>query len=363
MSTKESQTRENAILDKGYPVKLVSMREGFCEGLVQAAKADKDIVVVAADLLDSVGLAPFRRAFPQRTFEVGVAEQNMAGVASGLAAMGLRPFAASYAVFSPGRNWEQIRTTICYNDRPVVIIGSHAGLNVGADGGSHQALEDIAMMRALPRMTVVSPCDSLEAKKAAMAVAKSNGPAYIRLSREKSPIITAEDDIFTIGKASIAFQSHLNASSSAITAMHASRASHDAGPVVGSKHAKYIFDVGIIATGHMVGKAVEAGRVLSAKGKKAIVMNLSTIKPIDQRSITRLAHQTGAIVTVEDHQIAGGMGSAVAEVLSMNFPVPIEFVGVKDRFGQSGQSEELLDLYGLGVAHILRAVDKVLIRK
>lgn len=333
------QTSQSPIILNGK-IEFASMRAGFGEGLVIAGKHDKNVVVLCADLIESTGVLAFKKEFPDRFIEIGVAEQNLVTVASGMAAMGKIPFAASYAVFSPGRNWEQIRTTICYNDRPVKIVGSHAGVSVGADGGSHQALEDIALMRALPRMTVISPCDAIEASKAAIAAAKINSPVYMRLSREKVPTITSKESEFKIGKANIVFRSTKS-----------------------SVSGKNKLDVAIISTGSMVYHAIEAARELDKNGKSVAVMNLSTIKPLDGDAIISLANESGAVVTVEEHQIAGGMGSAVAECLAMHKPVPIEFVGVRDAFGQSGTSEELFRHYGLTKDDIYSAAHKVMLRK
>ncbi len=310
------------------------IRKGFGQGLVLAGENDKNIVALCADLTESVQMNLFKEKFPERFIEMGVAEQNLATVASGLAAMGKIPFCASFAIFSPGRNWEQIRTTIAYNNRPVKIIGSHVGVSVGADGGSHQALEDIALMRVLPNMDVISPCDSIEAKKATLALAKTKKPEYLRLVREKTPVLTTEETPFEIGRAQIFWLP-------------------DAG----------LAQVGIIATGGFVHRAMLAAKELEAKGIKSKVMNLCSIKPIDEKAIIALAKETKAIVTVEDHQIAGGMGSAVAEVLAQNYPVPVEFIGVKNSFGQSGTSDELIKHYKMDVSDIMLAVEKVLKRK
>jgi transketolase len=327
-------------------VELEHVRKGFGLGLLQAAETDKRIVGLCADLTESTHMQAFKDKFPDRFVEVGVAEQNLVTVASGMAAMGKIPFASSYAVFSPGRNWEQIRTTICYNDRPVKIVGSHAGVNVGPDGGSHQALEDIALMRTLPRMTVISPCDAIEARKAAITAAKTSQPTYIRLAREKTPVITTAETPFEIGKARIFWKPTVGARTGMGAVVHGKKA-----------------DVGIIATGPLLYEALKAARELEASGRGVIVMNLSTVKPLDTDAIIRLAQEAGAIVTVEEHQIAGGMGSAVAECLVANYPVPIEFVGVKDQFGQSGTPEELMKLYGLDSKHVLEAVHRVIVRK
>jgi transketolase len=302
--------------------------------LVRAAEEDESVVGLCADVTESVQMHLFKQKFPERYFEMGVAEQNMAAVASGMAAMGKIPFAVSYAIFNPGRNWEQIRTTICYNDRSVKIVGSHAGVSVGPDGGSHQALEDIALMRTLPRMVVISPCDALEAKKATIAAAKTNTPVYLRLAREKTPIVTTEATPFEIGKAQTFFQ-----------------------PIAGKP------EVGIIVTGELVHRALKVAEELEKERVSVTVINLSTIKPLDEKAIIRLAEEAKAIVTIEDHQIAGGVGSAVAELLAKTCPVPVEFIGVNDKFGQSGKPEELLELYGMSEKHIKEAVKKVLKRK
>ena len=314
-------------------VELKSLRKGFGEGLVKAAEIDKRVVGLCADLSESTHMSTFKQKFPNRFIEVGVAEQNLATVASGMAAMGKIPFIGSFAIFSPGRNWEQIRTTIAYNNRPVKIAGSHAGLSASADGGSHQALEDIALMRVLPRMVLLSPCDAIEARKATIAAAKTDQPTYIRLTRNDTPIITTDETPFVIGKAAEVFRS------------------------------KGKLDVGIIATGALLYNALKVAKHLDEQGKKVAVMNLSTIKPLDDDAIIRLAHESGAIVTVEEHQVAGGMGSAVAECLAKHFPVPIEFIGVHDQFGQSGTPEELAAHYGLNQKDIYTAVQKVLLRK
>ncbi|KKQ07431.1 MAG: Transketolase, central region [Parcubacteria group bacterium GW2011_GWB1_36_5] len=276
----------------------------------------------------------FKEKFPERFVEVGVAEQNLVTVASGMAAMGKIPFCSSYAMFSPGRNWEQIRTTIAYNDRKVVIVGSHAGVSVGPDGGTHQALEDIALMRVMPNMDVFSPCDALEAKKITLALANSKRPAYLRLAREKTPIITTEETPMQIGKAEIYWI-----------------------PNVG------LAQVGIIVTGGLMYRALLAAKELEAEGIKTKVMNLSSIKPLDVGAIVSLAKETKRIVTVEEHQVAGGMGSAVAEVLAKEFPTAIEFIGVQDKFGQSGTPDELVEHYGMGKNSIKEAVRKILIKK
>ncbi len=328
-------------------VEQIPIRKGFGEGLLKAAEIDKRIVGLCADLTESTQMLSFKEKFPNRFVEIGVAEQNLVTVASGMAAMGKIPFVSSYAVFSPGRNWEQIRTTVCYNNRPVKIAGSHAGISVGPDGGSHQALEDMAITRVLPRMVVLSPCDAIEARKATMAAAKTDSPTYIRLAREKTPVITTEDSPFEIGKAQILFEGKKQAPASRLS--KEGKKGHDS--------------VGIIATGALVFKALKVAQKLDAEGKHVIVMNLATIKPLDEDAIIKLAHETNAIVTVEEHQIRGGMGSAVAECLAAHFPVPIEFIGVNDQFGQTGKPDELLEHYGMGEKDIYSAAQRVMLRK
>jgi transketolase len=315
-------------------VEQVPIRKGFGEGLVVAAEQDKNVVGLCADLTESTQMHLFKAKFPERFIEIGVAEQNLAGVGSGLAAMGKIPFITSYAMFSPGRNWEQIRTTICYNNQPVKIAGSHAGVSVGPDGGTHQAIEDIAITRVMPNMVVISPCDAVEAKKATIAAAKTKEPTYIRLAREKTPVMTTEDSPFEIGKAQIVFES-----------------------VTGKP------DVAIIATGALLHKALKVAKELEKEKIGVTVVNLSTIKPLDEKTIIKVAEKAGAVVTVEEHQVAGGMGSAVAECLAQHIPVPIEFIGVQNKFGQSGKPEELIEHYGMGESHIKEAVKKVLKRK
>ncbi|MDE2041355.1 MAG: transketolase family protein [Patescibacteria group bacterium] len=334
-------------------VEQVPIRKGFGEGLLKAGELDARVVGLCADLTESTQMEAFAKKFPNRYVEIGVAEQNLATVASGMAAMGKIPFMTSYATFSPGRNWEQIRTTIAYNNRPVKVIGSHAGISVGPDGGTHQALEDMAIMRALPRMVVISPCDAIEARKATMATAKTADPTYIRLAREKTPIMTTDDTPFEIGKAQIVFRSEASQKSKVKSQKIRTGNGDRSSP----------FDVGIIATGALLHKALTAAQKFTSEGRSAVVMNLATIKPLDEQAIIRLATDAGAIVTVEEHQIMGGMGSAVAECLAKHHPVPIEFIGVVDKFGQSGKPDELIELYEMGETHVYKAVHKVLMRK
>jgi transketolase len=337
-------------------IEQVPIRKGFGEGLVAAAEADMNVVDLCADLTDSTQMTAFKARFPTRFVEMGVAEQNMATVASGMAAMGKIPFISSYAMFSPGRNWEQIRTTIAYNNQPVKIAGSHTGVSVGPDGGSHQALEDIAITRVIPRMIVLSPCDAIEARKATIAAALTKTPVYIRLAREKTPIITTELTPFEIGKAQVYFMP------AQLSEPAQSSESSSGGKNYHGQTAPKA-DVGIIATGALVYKAILAAQDLEKEGIAVKVLNLATIKPIDEEALWTLAQETGAIVTVEEHQIAGGMGSAVAECLAQHRPVPMEFIGVRDLFGQSGKPDELIELYGMDVSHIKAAAKKVLLRK
>lgn len=310
------------------------IRKGFGEGLAEAGENNKDIVALSADLTESTQMHLFKNRFPERFVEIGVAEQNLATVSSGMAAMGKYPFFSSYAMFSPGRNWEQIRTTLAYNDRKAVIVGSHAGVSVGPDGGTHQAIEDIALMRVVPRMTVLSPCDAIQAKKMTLALSTDPKLAYLRLAREKTPIITTEETPLEIGKGQLLYRPE------------------------GVAH------VAIIATGALVANALRAAKDLEEKKHiKVIVVNIHTIKPLDEELIIKVAKETKAIVTVEEHQIAGGLGGAVAECLAKNYPTPIEFVGVKDQFGQSGTPKELIEHYGIGRDGIVSAVVKVIERK
>lgn len=308
-------------------IEQVPSRNGFGEGLVLAAEENEQVVGLCADLTESTRIQAFAEKFPERFFEVGVAEQNMVTVAAGLALGGKIPFTASYATFSPGRNWEQIRTTICYNDVPVKIIGSHAGVSVGPDGATHQALEDIAMMRALPNMVVISPADSIEARKATQAIARLNQPCYLRLSREKMPVITTEQTPFEIGKAEVFNEGK---------------------------------DATIIATGQMVYRALLTAKRLEKKKLSVRVINCHTIKPLDKDTILKAAKETGAIITAEEHQVTGGLGGAVAELLSQHFPVPVKIIGIEDRFGESGEPNQLLEKYGLTVENITKAVMQVL---
>lgn len=310
-------------------------RNGYGEGLVIAGEEDQNIVVLCADLTESTRSEYFKEKFPERFIEVGVAEQLLATVASGMAAYGKIPFISSYATFSPGRNWEQIRTTAALNDVPVKIAGAHAGISVGPDGATHQALEDIALMRVIPNMIVLSPADSIETKKAVTAAAKNGKPTYIRFAREATPVFTTEETPFEIGKVEILWDSLSEEKKS----------------------------VGIIACGPLVYEALLAAKKLEKEKLGTIVVNNHTIKPIDEKAIIDVAKKCGAIVTVEEHQVNGGLGSAIAEVLAKNYPVPIEFVGMPDAFGESGKPEELLKKFGMTSDNIIKASKKVIRRK
>lgn len=312
---------------------LASTREGFGKGSVEAGKADPRVVVLTADLAESTQAHHFQKAFPERFVQVGVAEQNLATVAAGMANYGKIPFFTSYATFSPGRNWEQIRTTIALNDLPAKICGMHAGVSVGPDGATHQALEDIALMRVLPKMTVIYPCDAEEGRKATLAAAKHPGPVYLRFAREKSPVMTTAETPFEIGKAIPFWRSQKGSS------------------------------VLICATGPLAHNALLAAKELDEAGLGTTVLNIHTIKPLDEEAILKEAAASGAVVTVEEHQIASGLGGAIAELLARTTPLPMEFVGVHDRYGQSGKPEELIEHYGMGVSHIVEAVKKAAARR
>ena len=313
-------------------VQRKATREGFGEGLVLAGDIDPNVVALCADLTESVKMDGFAKKYPERFVEMGICEQSMPSVASGMASAGKVPFIASYAVFSPGRNWEQIRTNICYNHSNVKIVGSHAGVTVGEDGGSHQGLEDIALTRVLPNMTVIVPCDAIEARKATVAAATMLGPVYLRLSRNKTPVITTEETPFEIGKSQV---------------------------VIEATNAQ----VGVVVSGALLYNVIKAVKELESENIFVSVLNLATIKPLDEEGILQFAKKSGGkIVTVEEHQIAGGMGSAVAELFAKHAPLPVEFVGVKDEFGQSGTPDELIEHYGMGIGAIKEAVKKVISR-
>lgn len=312
------------------------IRDGFGAGLVNAADENVKVVALCADLTESVRMDGFRAKYPNRFFEVGITEQAMSGVASGMAAMGYVPFMASYAMFSPGRNWEQIRTTIAYNNRPVKIVGAHAGVSVGPDGATHQALEDIALMRMIPNMEVFVPCDAVEARAITEYIATTKSPSYIRIAREKTPLMLPESYVFNPGKAYIMY-------------------------VPKAKHGKdFMHSVGIIGCGPIVYEALKAARELEKEGIGVTVVNMPQVKPLDGNFILRFAKDVKGIVTVEEAQVAGGLGSAVAEFLSEHHPMRVARVGVEDRFGQSGKPVELYEEYGLTAKHIIEKVRSVI---
>lgn len=318
------------VLEKDVEMKPI--RDGYGDGLLIAGEADPNVVVLCADLTESTRSHKFAEKWPERFVQVGVAEQNLAAIAAGLGVSGKIPFISSYATFSPGRNWEQIRTTICYNDSNVKVAGHHAGIMTGPDGATHENTEDLAIMRTLPNMRVFVPCDWIEAKKATIAAAKLWGPTYIRFAREKSPTVTTEATPFTPGKAEIFWQSKKP-------------------------------QVTIIVAGVLVHNALTAAKELEDDGIGTIVVNLHTVKPIDEEKIAAVAKKTGAVVTVEEHQVQAGIGSAVAEVLTKKSPVPQEFIGMQNTFGESGNPWDLVNKYGMGVKDIKAAVKKAIRRK
>jgi transketolase len=314
-------------------VEQIPIRKGFGEGLLLAGEKDSRVVGLCSDLTESTQMLAFKQRFPNRFVEMGIGEQNMAAVASGMAAMGKIPVMTSYAMFSPGRNWEQIRTTIAYNDRKVIIAGSHAGVSVGPDGGTHQAIEDIALMRVIPNMTVISPCDSIEARKVTMAICDDaqKTPVYIRLAREKSPVITTQETPFEIGKAVVMYKSEMSEG-------HMSS------------------DILLCSTGALTYNAICAAKELEEKHQKNVtVLHFHTIKPLDVKTLISYAEHAVKIVTVEEHQVTCGFGSAICEVISEMCPRQVIRVGVQDKFGQSGTPAELIEHYGMGVEGIVKA--------
>jgi len=292
-----------------------STREGCGEALVELGQDNDQIMVLTADLAESTKVESFKNHYPDRFIEIGIAEQNLMGVAAGLASTGLIPFCSSYAVFSPGRNWEQLRASVCIANQNVKIIGSHAGLSVGPDGATHQALEDIALTQVLPNLTVLSPCDYQQAKQATIAAANLKGPVYLRLSREASHVITTAKTVFTVGKAQVM---------------------------------RYGESCTIIATGLMVAESLKAAEELNAE-----VINIHTIKPLDRETILQSVAKTKKVIVAEEHQIIGGLGSRIAQLLAEELPTPMRFIGVKDMFGQSGTAAELFEHYGLTWEHIV----------
>ena len=312
-------------------VKQEPIRAGFGRGLLEAGHTDNSIVALCADLTGSTKMDEFAKSYPERFVEIGIAEQNLVTVATGMALAGKAPWVSSYAAFSPGRNWEQIRTTICLNQTNVKIVGSHAGVSVGPDGATHQMLEDLALMRVLPNMMVVAPADSLEAEKATLALAHHKGPAYIRLAREKSPVITTDKSPFSLSKAQVLRD--------------------------GS-------DLTIVACGTMVYQSLVAAEILAKKHKlEAEVINAAVVKPLDTVTIAASARRTGAVLTAEEAQVAGGLGGAVAEVLADLQPVPMTRVGMLDRFGESGAPDELMEYFKLTAPHIADRALELIKRK
>jgi transketolase len=305
-------------------------RSGFGAGLSELGKTNPNVVALCADLTGSLKMDAFQKSHPERFFQVGIAEANMMGVAAGLTIGGKIPFTGTFANFSTGRVYDQIRQSIAYSDKNVKICASHAGLTLGEDGATHQILEDIGMMKMLPGMVVINPCDFNQTKAATIAIAKHKGPVYLRFGRPAVPVFTPENQTFEIGKA--------------ITLNEGT-------------------DVTIFATGHLVWKAIEAGKILSEKGISAEIINIHTIKPIDADAIIRSASKTRCVVSAEEHMIAGGMGESIAQVLATSIPTPMEFVAVKDTFGESGTPDELMKKYGLDSINIVETVEKVMRRK
>ncbi|HUC86816.1 MAG TPA: transketolase family protein [Candidatus Saccharimonadales bacterium] len=308
-------------------VKQEPIRAGFGRGLLAAGERNPSIVALCADLTDSTKMNAFAEAFPERFVEVGVAEQNLVTVASGMSLMGKIPFVSSYAAFSPGRNWEQIRTTICLNQANVKIVGSHAGVSVGPDGATHQMLEDITLMRVLPHMIVVVPCDAVEAEKATVAIAGHQGGAYLRLAREKSPVITSEATPFALNKAQVFREGE---------------------------------DITIVTCGIMVYQALVAAESLAKKGIEAEVVNCPVVKPLDTVTLLHSIKKTGRVVTCEEGQITGGLGGAIAELTAEQHPVPLKRIGMIDHFGESGTPDELLEHFGLTAPHIAKAAQQLI---
>jgi transketolase len=309
---------------------MVPTRDGFGKGVIELGRENKNVVVLSADLTESTRANWFKKEFPDRFFGLGVAEQDMMGAAAGFALMGKIPFACTFGVFASGRAWDQIRVSIAYMNLNVKIIGTHGGISVGPDGATHQALEEIALMRIIPNMTVIVPADATEARKATIEAGKMKGPVYIRLGRSAIPVITKSDAPFKIGKSDTLREGK---------------------------------DATIFACGQMVYESMVACDMFAKEGISVRLVNMHTPKPIDRDAIIKAAKETGAIVTAEEHTIYGGLGSAIAEVVSQNFPVPIKMIGVKDRFGVSGEPDELFEYFGLKPANIVTAVKEAIALK
>lgn len=306
---------------------MAPTRDGFGHGIIELGKKNKNVVALCCDLAGSTRVDWFMKEFPDRFFQVGVAEQNMMGLAAGLSMVGKVPFASSYAAFNPGRNWDQVRVSVCYQKANVKIVGSHGGISVGPDGATHQALEDVASVRCLPNMNVIIPADSLQAKQATIVAGETDGPFYLRFTRDKVNVITTDKTPFKLGEAQVF---------------------------------KDGTDVAIVACGIMVCEALKAARELEKEGISAMVINNHTVKPIDRKTLTEAAKKCGCVVTAEEHQIQGGMGSAVAEVLAEEYPVPMRFVGILDRFGESGKPEELMKEFNVTHEDVVKAVKDVI---
>ncbi len=310
--------------------KMIPMRDGYGKALLELCQSGEKIMVLDADVAKSTRTVWIRDQYPEKFMDMGISEQDMVGTAAGLALSGITPFVSTYCVFLAGRAWDQIRTTVCYNNLNVKLAGAHAGISVGPDGATHQSLEDVAIMRVLPNMTVIVPCDAEETRKATLAIAKRQGPCFIRFGREAVPVITDEDTPFEIGKARLCCDGR---------------------------------DVTVLANGALVREAIEAAKVLEQEGISVRVLDFHTIKPLDQEAVIRAARETGCIVTAEEHQMYGGMGGAVAECLAAHCPVPMEQVAIQDSFGESGQPQELMDKYRLNQSAIQEKIKAVLARK
>lgn len=305
-------------------------RDGFGDGLLEIGRRNPDVVALCADLVGSLKMDDFIKEYPDRFFQVGIAEANMMGIAAGLATGGKIPYTGTFANFSTGRVYDQLRQSIAYSEKNVKVCASHAGVTLGEDGATHQILEDIGLMKMLPGFVVINPCDYNQTKAATIAIANHFGPVYLRFGRPSWPVFIPENMPFEIGKALLMQEGT---------------------------------DVTIFATGHLVWKAMEATRQLAEQGVSVELINIHTIKPLDEEAILRSVRKTRCVVTAEEHQIAGGMGESIAQVLARNLPVPMEFVGVNDMFGQSGKPDELLDKYGMSTAHVVDAVHRVIKRK
>lgn len=330
-AVEDRAARAMHLVDYRKDVKQLPTRNGFGEGLIEAGTRNRNVLAICADLAESTRMEGFKKAHPEQYVEIGVAEQMLVAMAGGLASVGKIPWIASYAMFNPGRSWEQVRTIMALNETNVKIAGAHAGVSVGPDGATHQAIEDIAIMRVIPHMMVVVPCDSVQTKKATIALSEKFGPTYLRFAREKSAIVTTDETPFEIGKAQVFREGG---------------------------------DVAIVACGILVYNALMAADELAREdGIEARVVNNHTVKPMDTDAIVDAAKSCGAVVTVEEHQKHAGMGSRVAEILAQHRPVPIEFVGVEDRFGQSGDPVELIEYYGMGTASIKEAARRAYARK